>query len=58
MIRIFLRSEFLFPIDVGVTLESEGGGFEVEDETDLELGDGQIAEQLSDVRLVDGIGDF
>jgi hypothetical protein len=39
----FLRGEFLFPIDVGVTLESEGGGFEVEDETDLELGDGQIA---------------
>jgi hypothetical protein len=38
-----LRGEFLFPIDVGVTLESEGGGFEVEDETDLELGDGQIA---------------
>jgi hypothetical protein len=48
----------LFAIDIGVTLESEGGCFEIENEADLELGNREIAKELGDVHGMNGIGNF
>ena len=48
----------IFKIDVGDSLDCQGGWFEIENQTDFEFGDAEVAENLGDVDVDDLIDDF
>ena len=48
----------IFKIDVGDSLDAQGGRFEIENQADFEVGDAEVAENLGDVDINDLIHDF